>query len=151
MENVFVIWSMVSFFIGFLIAALICTHSYKNSKYFNSSWDKDNDKSIEPAKLSPLEFEVRKVEGVYTKKGFKHIAKYTVHICYQTKKDDVNIEEYYFYADKGKYNVGDTLTLENLKTYDSNAETIKKACKYLKDRTGLYETDIYLFKKYLEK
>lgn len=139
----------IAFLIGVLMT-LVCVAIWgDNNKYCNSSYSRGKD--CLDIRLDKPEYKVEKAERCYTKNNHDEICKYTVWNFYIAGKDNIKQQVLCFYDKVGAYNVGDILTLENLKTYDSNAETIKKACKYLKDRTVLYETDIYLFKKYLEK
>lgn len=119
--------------------------------YFNSSYDYNSDKQTPAVKLKELIFTVRKVEFCYTKGGLRHIAKYTVETFYQSGKNSFRGDTFCFFAEQGKYNVGDVLTLENLKTYSENKATIQKAVGYLTSRTGLYASDIEMFKKYMEE
>ena len=76
-------------------------------------------------KLDKPEYVVVKVERCYCKNNHKEICEYTVWNFYIAGKNKVDTQELYFYDKVGAYNVGDILTLENLKEYNKEEATIE--------------------------
>lgn len=138
----------IAFLIGVLMTLICFTIWGDNNKYCNSSYSRGKD-SLD-IRLDKPEYKVEKVERCYTKNNYYEICKYTVSNFYIAGKNKVGMQELCFYAEVGAYNVGDILTLENLKEYNKEEATIQKAVGYLTTRTGLYTEDIENFKHYMK-
>lgn len=138
----------IAFLIGVLMT-LICFAIWgDNNKYCNSSYSRGKD--CLDIRLDKPEYKVEKIERCYTKNNHDEICKYTVWNFYIAGKSDVKQQVLCFYDKVGAYNVGDILTLENLKKYNKDEATIQRAVDYLTKRTGLYTVDIENFKKYMK-
>ena len=139
----------IAFLIGVLMT-LVCVAIWgDNNKYCNSSYSRVKD-SLD-IKLDKPEYVVVKVERCYCKNNHEEICEYTVWNFYIIGKNNVKQQVLCFYDKVGAYNVGDILTLENLKKYNKEEATIQKAVGYLTSRTGLYTEDIENFKNYMER
>ena len=90
----------IAFFVGWFSHTL---NNKLNSKYLGL-----NDK------IRNIEFKIVKIEECSSKgssNNYVWIAKYTIESWYATGKNDVEHVELVFFDERGKYNIGDTLTI----------------------------------------
>lgn len=111
-----------AFLLGILMT-LVIINMCDDSSYCNSSYSRGKD-SLD-IRLDKPEYKVEKVEKCYCKNSHAEICKYTVWNFYIAGKNNIKQQELYFYDKVGAYNVGDILTLENIKKYNNDA-VIKK-------------------------
>ena len=106
-------FGIFTFLLGILMT-LICVSIWgDNNKYCNSSYSRGKD-SLD-IRLDKPEYKVEKVEKCYTKNNYDEICKYTLCNFYIAGKNKIKRQELCFYDKVGTYNVGDILTLENIK------------------------------------